>query len=197
MFFIIGSSAGRMIIIPFNRKGIFVIQMLFMGLGIYFDVNKERQKKDLYRLYYNYKQQLVKFKNLIVNDVSQAIAIVSKDLDSFLFINNMFYEFQSDQEKNVQDLLDQFIIQKKTLRIKNLTLERASSGPLKEAKRVYSAVLMSIMWEDQTCIAVMLHDITEQNTILSLLIADAHKDMMVAAVSHELRTPLNGMLEMI
>jgi len=53
------------------------------------------------------------------------------------------------------------------------------------------------MWDDEPCIAVMLRDITEQNTILSLRIADSHKDMMIATVSHELRTPLNGMLGML
>jgi len=56
---------------------------------------------------------------------------------------------------------------------------------------------MTIVWDDQPSIAIILRDITEQHTIMSLKIADAQKDNVLATVSHELRTPLNGMLGMI
>lgn len=111
LFFVLASSFGRMLIVPFNRKGLFVAQMLFLSLKIYFDVDREKHERNLYRLYFNYKQQLEKFKNLIVNDVSQAIAIVSPNLSSCLFTNTTFQEFLPYPSYNTEVVFKQFIVQ--------------------------------------------------------------------------------------
>ena len=53
------------------------------------------------------------------------------------------------------------------------------------------------VWDEQPAIALILYDVTQQQTILSLRTADAYKDNLLATISHELRTPLNGILGML
>jgi len=55
-----------------------------------------------------------------------------------------------------------------------------------------------LTWDEKPALYIILHDITQQNTILQLKIAANHqKDKILATVSHELRTPLNSMLGMV
>jgi len=75
--------------------------------------------------------------------------------------------------------------------------ETSSSLPEKE-KRVFDTKILPLVWDKQSAIAIIFHDITQQNTILELKIAaNIHKDRILATVSHELRTPLNGILGMV
>ena len=86
----------------------------------------------------------------------------------------------------------------------NLILEKSMNDELDsrpscegEQDQIFEAKVFKIIWDKQPSIAIILHDITQQHTILSLQIADTQKDKVLATVSHELRTPLNGMLGMI
>jgi len=63
--------------------------------------------------------------------------------------------------------------------------------------RIFEAKILPIVWDEQPSLALILHDITQQQTILSLQLADMNKDMVLATISHELRTPLNAMMGMI
>ena len=62
---------------------------------------------------------------------------------------------------------------------------------------VFEAKVLHITWDEQPAIAIILYDVTQQQTILSLKLADAYKDTLLATISHELRTPLNGILGML
>ena len=64
-------------------------------------------------------------------------------------------------------------------------------------ERVFEAKIFPIVWDEQPSVAIILNEVTQQRTILSLQIADANKDAVLATISHELRTPLNAMLGMI
>jgi len=62
----------------------------------------------------------------------------------------------------------------------------------------FEVKVISLIWEEKPAIAIIFHDITQQNTILRLKIAaNIQKDRLLATVSHELRTPLNSILGMI
>jgi len=61
-------------------------------------------------------------------------------------------------------------------------------------KKKYEAKLFHLKWGSEDGIVVVLNDITLQEQVLSLKIADANKDKVIACVSHELRTPVNGTL---
>jgi len=58
----------------------------------------------------------------------------------------------------------------------------------------YEVKVFHLDWDGQSAITIMLNDLTQQQTILALKIADENKDRLLATVSHELRTPINGML---
>jgi len=63
-----------------------------------------------------------------------------------------------------------------------------------ENRPTYEVKVFHLDWDGQSGIAIMLTDLTQQQTILALKIADENKDRLLATVSHELRTPINGML---
>lgn len=66
-----------------------------------------------------------------------------------------------------------------------------------ERKSIIGISLISTVWDDEPAIAITTKDITQQLNMMSLKIADAQKNEVLATVSHELRTPLNGILGMI
>lgn len=49
-------------------------------------------------------------------------------------------------------------------------------------------------WDGFIRIGVLMNDITHQETIWALDIANKNKDKVIASFSHELRTPINGVL---
>ncbi len=77
------------------------------------------------------------------------------------------------------------------------TADLRTSGLPQTTKSILGINLMDIVWDDEPAIAIIARDITQQHKMMSLKIADAQKDEVLATVSHELRTPLNGMLGMI
>ena len=66
-----------------------------------------------------------------------------------------------------------------------------------EAPCNYSAKAFHLKWDDSDSLVIMLDDLTQQETILALKIADENKDKVLATVSHELRTPINGILGVV
>jgi len=64
----------------------------------------------------------------------------------------------------------------------------------KEGSTVYQAKILKLFWDQEEAIAVIFSDLTQQETILALRVADANKDKVIATVSHELRTPINAII---
>ena len=75
-------------------------------------------------------------------------------------------------------------------------IHNAKTG-CREPKSLFEAKASPMVWDEESAIAIVMHDITQQQTILGLEFADAHKDTVLATISHELRTPLNGILGII
>mmetsp|Transcript_8983 Transcript_8983/g.7919 ORF Transcript_8983/g.7919 Transcript_8983/m.7919 type:complete len:103 (+) Transcript_8983:182-490(+) len=51
-----------------------------------------------------------------------------------------------------------------------------------------------MVWDEVERIVILLNDISHQETIWALDIANKNKDKVIASFSHELRTPINGIL---
>jgi len=66
-----------------------------------------------------------------------------------------------------------------------------------EDNRIFEIKIFPIIWEDAKGYTIIMNDITSQEMILSMKIADANKDKVIATVSHELKTPINAMLGII
>jgi len=78
------------LLVSFNQCGPFFCQIMLSGLSLYMDLVSECNQKKLFQSYNNYKQQLVKFKNLVENGIPQGISIIKQDLSSCLFGNDAF-----------------------------------------------------------------------------------------------------------
>jgi len=192
----------------------------------------------LFSFYFNYKQQLLKFKSLVAQEIPEGIVILSKDIKQCLFMNNYFKNLFEDHQ-NIVSQLSQFIFQEDLEQLKkgsfkslqgipenprnllnflesektrninsnssqedsyNLTYKRKNilNGNTQQYQSFFfESKIMPLVWDNEPAIAIILHDITEQHTILNLKIADSEKDKIIATVSHELRTPLNCILGMI
>ncbi len=59
-----------------------------------------------------------------------------------------------------------------------------------DTKKMFEAKVFSLIWDGKDAIAVILNDATEHRQNLTLKVADANKNKMLAMISHELRTPL-------
>jgi len=66
-----------------------------------------------------------------------------------------------------------------------------------DTKKMFEAKVFSLTWDGKDAIAVILNDATEHRQNLTLKVADANKNKMLAMISHELRTPLNGILGVV
>jgi len=64
-------------------------------------------------------------------------------------------------------------------------------------RKLFEIKLFWIRWDGCEAVTILMDDITHQETIIALQVADANKDRVIATVSHELRTPINGMLGML
>jgi len=74
---------------------------------------------------------------------------------------------------------------------------QGSEGSSTPGANFYSTKVFSLMWDGQRAVAIILNDVTQQYLNLSLKVANANKDRVLAMVSHELRTPLNAILGMV
>ena len=226
----------RAFVITPKDKGLLFVQITFLIFSVFLDIDKEKNDKNLFTSYFNSKQQLLKFKNLVAQEIPEGIVVLTKDIKECLFVNNYFMNLVEDY--NVVSQLDQFIFQEnldqprrkssiysnnsplnpKSLlsflksenikEIHNSSTERVSyiltykkrkfNDKFDEEKNyIFEAKIVPLVWDNQSAIAIILDDITEQHTVLNLKIAHYEKDRIIASVSHELRTPLNCILGMV
>ena len=246
--FSIGAAVSRILIVPTNDIGCMMATIGFLTMGVYLDADYERKDKELFRSYFNNQDQLIKFKNLVDNEIPEAIAIINTSLTDCLFNNKSFKRLtEPSHQSSIQSHLKEFIIKKDSqahsssgslnhqgesslesqtlfayLKSNHQSLDAASSSstqrtsvhiayarsvqqaenrtdddPSQRSNHIFEAKILHIVWDEQPAIALILYDVTQQQTILSLKTADAYKDTLLATISHELRTPLNGILGML
>ena len=248
IIFAISLLVIRQAIITPNDKSTIPMHILCQFFSIYLDFDREKKDKNLFGSYFYSRDQLSKFKDLVVNNIPDSIVIMTKDLNQCLFANNSFNilnegtyvsSIRSCLEKfRIQEIPSDFSLsttervanhngrtqpQQQTLLnfLENYTISNISEGLCnvvvyekedqyemtessvdptisKSKGLIFEVKVMTLVWDEKPAIGVILHDITQQNTILRLKIAaNIQKDRLLATVSHELRTPLNSMLGMI
>ena len=219
IYYVVLTNIGRFLIISPKNNILYITNLAAICLGIVMDIDKEGVIKNLFFSYANEKNSFTKFKDLVVQDIPEGVLIISKDLSRNLFVNNAFKEVAGCKTlANMKQCLSKFKIQEKKndsnqayslldLLEKNISFVQQKfsinlwfhddNPSLITSGRIFEAKIFSIIWDSEPCIALTMHDITQQQTILSLQLADTNKDKVLATVSHELRTPLNGMLGMI
>jgi len=229
----------RAIVIPPKDKSLLIVQSLCFCFIVFLDFDKEKHDKGLFGSYFHYKEQLVKFKNLVAQDIPEGIVIITQDLTACLFMNSYFRvlinEKSNSLTSDIRSHLHKFLLQENlpdsqednsptqnqpdmTLlsflsteissqnshkrfscnvsykRPQETELSFPSNNPLHQ---VFEVKILHTVWDEMASLAIIFHDITQQQTIMSLKVADMHKDKILATVSHELRTPLNSILGMV
>jgi len=240
-------TLARLFIIRPPSIGVVLRHVSMTGLSIFLDLDREKLMKDMFFSYTNYKDQLAKFKDLVVQDVPESIAIMSKDLMKGLFINESFKVLSGSPEiSHIREYLKKLIIQAsnenkefsakedflsskfsllnflktkfhhsdgesaeqsqqkisfnlvyRKQKVPNFSSKQLIEEETYDEEQIFEVKAFALTWDGEPSIAIIMHDITQQQTILGLQLADAQKDMVLATVSHELRTPLNGILGMI
>jgi len=97
----------------------------------------------------------------------------------------------ADRFLNFQDLLEE--VDKSGI-LSRKALSLSASYNYFETRKVFHVVLKKVRWDHEDAIAIFLSDITYQEKLLEMKLADENKDQVIATVSHELRTPLNGII---
>jgi len=206
---------GLFIITP-TQLSPYVMQTVHTLSGIYFDIEEKKKDKAIVRSYFNFRSQFSKFKDLVVRDIPDSIAVMTQDLKKCLFINASFQNLfqQRSSESEIFRHFKHFKLQDDSeglpfLAFIESVIEKWNNGGHKERRScnliysfhnkvtLFEAKIIPTVWDDQNAVAITLHDITEQRTILNLRLADAQKDALLTTVSHELRTPLNGIMGMV
>ena len=79
---------------------------------IYSDILQDKHSKHLITSYFAYKEQLTKFKDLVVRDIPEGIAIITQDLHRGLFVNDSFMTLFGGLSSNVRAQLGELSVDK-------------------------------------------------------------------------------------
>jgi len=182
---------------------------------------REKDDRKMFKSFFDSREELVKFKLLISKYLPDSVLVVDLE-NKTLFLNDSYkrtfpnYDdtlsqlenFSLEQDsiekqkdslslhdsntvRNVKELLEH--LNKKKLLNKEIICFRASSTPRNERK-LFNVKIFPIRWDGDEALTILFNDITDQETILRLKIADSNKDRVINSVSHELRTPIHGIL---
>ncbi len=206
----------RLVINPPGSFNVYLRQFVIVGFVLYIDMNHDNDQKELFYSYSSSKYQLKRFKDLVVQDIPDSIAILSSDLQKTLFMNNPFKTLIGGETTgSIKYCLNNFYIQDTSESIRQLGDSRKSLmtpkkmlldylvnfNAIKEnnacakqtfnlvydtssnffqsssegsphsiaepSERIFEAKAFPIVWDEQPSIALIMHDITQQHTILS------------------------------
>jgi len=213
----LGFFVLRLTIISEFTAPALIIQVILEALLLISNIERERNIRKLFKSFYDYKVNLLKFKDLITDYFPENIAIFNKDFSKTLFTNETFQKCFECSNSNAGDLIKNLKIDKDSIQGVEITPEnqenlgsafKALSGSQEAEnkkivsfnvrnsgeKQVYQTKILKLFWDQEEANAVIFSDLTQQETILALKVADAHKDKVIATVSHELRSPINAIL---
>jgi len=216
----LGFFVLRLTIISEFTAPALLIQVILEVLLLISNIERERNIRKLFKSFYDYKVNLLKFKDFITDYFPENIAIFNKDFSKTLFTNETFQKSFECLNSNAREFIQNLKIDKESIQGFENTLgdkedlgsafKALSNLPETESKKiisfnvrsrlenlqkqVYQTKVLKLFWDQEEANAVIFSDLTQQETIIALKLADAHKDKVIATVSHELRSPINAIL---
>jgi len=102
----------RLVLVPAVDKSVIPVQFFCYAFSAYLDYDREKHDQKLFESSFYSKQQLNKFKDLVVNGIPEGVVILSQDLTKCLFANNPFIELvgQIPPPNNFSTILTKFTI---------------------------------------------------------------------------------------
>jgi len=220
-----------------------IVRHLTIDLFILFTFYwEERNERQVFQSFYQYRDGLSKFKELISEYLPQSVTVINNQVTRSLFANKMFLENFEEFERNsetiklshaseeeVKDIklpIDALEIDGASMRelgVSRTYLNSASNESVSLLKvlesfaaldssrsagltfsalesrgqKRFQVILKKIKWDEEEAIAVIFTDITYQEKMIALKVADAHKGKILATISHELKTPLGAIFGLI
>ena len=217
-----------------------IIRLVVMDLFVLYTFYAiEKRHRETFYNYYQSKEGLMNFKELLSDYLPQSVAVISSELTGVLFANRYFLDtfgdlkaemtnetyMMSEADHRVASLafLKFLKVEKETLRemeskepcsfimendqltLNDVVRKLKKADSLDSAwilsasftgsagnSKLFEVILKKIKWDGQNALAVIFNDITYQQNIIALKIADSNKNKILATVSHDLRTPLNA-----
>jgi len=230
VLYVLASIAGRFIILTPDTVVTGVIVSIFDIAMILLMYHNERHQRKLFQSFYDYREELSKFKSLLAYHLPEKIIILNKDLNKIFFANSSFTKnFKTQNIAQILKIFSHLKINAASIDLGNFTeydqlsptasdqeLTLSSFLRLYKDKIMKSSIISSfnventrkqnliritysvrvfhINWDGSDAIAIMIDDLTQQQAILALKIADENKERVLTTISHELRTPINGIL---
>ena len=203
---------------------------------------EERNERQVFRNFYQYRESFSKFKELITEYLPQSVTVINSQVTRPLFANKMFLEnfeefsrnsettklFISSEEdaKSLKLPIDTLEIDGTSVRefdssrtysnsasnesvnllkvLENFAALDSSrctgltfSASESRGQKRFQVILKKIKWDEEEATAVIFTDITYQEKMVALKVADAQKGKILATISHELKTPLGAIFGLI
>jgi len=118
----------REIFIPAHDKSGIVVHLLMFGFSLYMDYDREKHDQTLFGSYFYSKEQLTKFKDLVVNDIPDSIVILTQDITRCLFANSSFLSLaDGDYNSNISAFLNKLLVQE-ALGDSSVSTERSTAA---------------------------------------------------------------------
>ena len=235
---------------PAILSPIMIIRHFLIDLFLIFMFyTNEKTSRMVFRNFYDNRQELMKFKELLADSLPQSVLVVDCVSDKQLFWNDAFKKtfdhenaetctYNTENKDNFAITIDngvaksyfgQLKVDSSTVRevgsaendfiplttspeiglvelinkvtqsssLRDKVLSLTASFPLRGLKKSFEVILKRIPWNRSDAMAIILSDITYQEKIIALKVANVNKDQIIATVSHELRTPLHGIIGLL
>jgi len=190
-------------------------------------LNEEISERRLFKKFYDSRESLEKFKNLMDDFLPTSIVVIDKKLENILFSNSEFKKQFNCEDSEVMKRLQEIKIdpdddermntesETKMKSYQDVTLKCLIAEEIKRSKDIFSfskgciyaegekqasyfnANAFSFTWDGKDAVAITLNNVSHQRDILSLKMANDNKEKAISTVAHELRNPVNGLLGMV
>lgn len=202
----------------------FILHLFFVISVIVLKYIEDKGERKLFSQWYTSREGLTKFRELIDKYLPQSIIIYDHLMENTLFSNAAFKKnFKREQDIDDIKFMEEFKCAPTTCStdmtkatsinvgdnshndLKALLLEKNYDKPsiicsytdAENNRKVFNATAFPFVWDGAPAVTVILNDITHEESVFALRLADANKDKALSTVSHELRTPISGILGML
>jgi len=173
---------------------------------------------------YNSRETLKKFKDFVADHLPSSLLILSKNQNKVLFKNKSFQQqfdiTEEDDSESILNKLGQIRIDPNSERTQSTSVSGTLSVHITDfgyflriqlkniakpvslncshetdsQKKTFEVKILPMFWDGEESLALLFHDISHQEALLSLKIRTENQEKAIAIVAHELRNPVNGLL---
>jgi Signal transduction histidine kinase len=200
---------------------IFIAHIFVIVLVIAAHFRSEIYNRRFFDELFTSKETLLKFKDFMAEHLPSALAIIGKNRKKILLVNSSFraafnisneddtlfrfHEINIEHDSTtIQDINSQknekftlmSWLENYITKHQGISFLKANCSYMKSesTKETYDARVLKLMWDGDEAYAVLLTNISHQEAIISLKLANTNQEKALSIVAHEIRNPINGLL---